>query len=66
MSFQPGSAGSFGVTCQLRNGNERMPVIRARRTHPVGIASGTAWSKSSDSFASAARFGVSASSSPSE
>ena len=63
--LQPGNCGSFGATFQSRNGNERVPVRSARRTATVGIASGTARSKRSPSFASESRFGVSARSSPS-
>jgi hypothetical protein len=42
----------------LRKGNERTPLNNARRAGPVGIASGTASEKQSDSSASASRFGV--------
>ena len=65
IGLQPGNCGSFGATFQSRNGNERVPVRSARRTATVGMASGTARSKRSPSLASASRFGVSASSSPS-
>jgi hypothetical protein len=65
IGLQPGNCGSFGATFQSRNGNERVPVRSARRTATVGIASGTARSKTSPSLPSASRLGVSASLSPS-
>ncbi len=65
IGLQPGNCGSFGATFQSRKGNERVPVRSARRTATVGIASGTARSKRSPSFASESRLGVWASSSPS-
>ena len=65
IGLQPGNCGSFGATFQSRKGNERVPVRSARRTATVGIASGTARSKRSPSFASESMLGVWASSSPS-
>ena len=65
IGLQPGNCGSFGATFQSRNGKERVPVRSARRTATVGMASGTARSKTRPSFPSASRLGVSASLSPS-
>jgi hypothetical protein len=42
----------------LRYGKDRTPVSRARRAGPVGIASGTASEKASESLMSASMFGV--------
>ncbi len=58
MPIQPGPTGRPGVGTEFRNGYERTPVRIARRAGPVGIASGTAVLKVSESRASASRFGV--------
>ena len=58
MPIHPGPTGRPGVGTEFRNGNERTPVRSARRAGPVGIASGTASEKLSESSASASRFGV--------
>ncbi len=58
MRVQPTSDGIGGESTQSRLGKPRIPVSKVRRTSPVGIASGTAYSNRSACLASASRLVV--------
>ena len=66
IGLKPGTGASPSVRLQSRKGNERIPVISARRPGRPGIDSGMTRSKRSESPARSSRFGVSAGESPSK